>query len=336
MPCANVSVSLSVIIPANLANPFYFMTVPIVTLTLNPAIDQTASIPNFKAGTVNRVVWEQADPGGKGVNVAAFLSDFGFPVTVSGFLGKETLEIFQTFLDRKAISNRFILIPGRTRTNIKIIDEVQEQVTDINFPGQSPAAEHVTLLHRLLDELAVTQDWFILSGSLPASVSTSIYAELTQHLKAQGKTVILDASGESLRQAILAAPYAIKPNLDELQEALGRSLDHPQDIVQAARELVNDGITCVVISMGAEGAIFVEAETSVWAHPPEVEVVSTVGAGDAMVAGLVTGKLRGLSLSDCAKLATAFSIGALSQVGPRLPPPPIVESAMTKVRIEPL
>ncbi len=310
------------------------MPPPIVTLTLNPAIDQTAAIPNFQAGAVNRVAWEQADPGGKGVNVASFLSDFGFAVTVSGFLGKETSESFQTLFEHKGISNRFVLIPGRTRTNIKIIDEVQNQVTDINFPGQSPVAEHLTLLRRLIEELAINHDWFILSGSLPTGVPASIYAELTQYLKAQSKTVVLDASGESLRQAIPAAPYAIKPNLDELQEALGRSLSDSEAIVQAARELVQGGITCVVISMGAEGAIFVEADTALWAHPPQVEVVSTVGAGDAMVAGLVTGKLRGLPLADCAQLATAFSVGALRQVGPRLPPPAEVEAFCKQVRIE--
>ncbi|NJR61609.1 MAG: 1-phosphofructokinase [Cyanobacteria bacterium CRU_2_1] len=312
------------------------MTAKIVTITLNPAIDQTASIPQFRAGEVNRVAWEQSDPGGKGVNVASFLTDFGFTVTVSGFLGQDNAAPFQTFFDRKGIANRFILIPGRTRTNVKIIDEVQNQVTDINFPGQSPTLEEVATLNRVIDELAIAHDWFILSGSLPSGISATIYGELTQRLKAQGKTVVLDASGESFRQAIPAAPYAIKPNLEELQEALGRSLTDETEIVQAAQDLVVKGITCVVISMGAKGAIFIEAERAVWARPPHVEVVSTVGAGDAMVSGLVTGKLRDLSLADCARLATAFSIGALSQVGPRLPPKETVESFMAQVTVEPL
>lgn len=310
------------------------MTSPIATITLNPAIDQTASIPNFQAGEVNRVAWEQSDPGGKGVNVASFLTSFGFTVTASGFLGKDNAQLFQNFFDQKGIRDRFILISGRTRTNVKIIDEVQNQVTDINFPGQPPTSEDVASLDRVINELAIGHDWFILSGSLPSGISPSIYRELTQRLKAQGKTVVLDASGESFRQAMSAAPYAIKPNLEELQDALGKPLTSTSQIVQAAHDLVEQGMTCVVISMGAEGAIFVEADTAVWARPPRVEVVSTVGAGDAMVSGLVTGKLRGLSLPDCARLATAFSIGALSQVGPRLPPPQDVESVMTEVGIE--
>ncbi len=93
------------------------MNPKIATITLNPAIDQTASIPNFKAGGVNRVEWEQADPGGKGVNVASFLTDFGFSVTVSGFLGKDNMELFQNFFTQKGIQDQFVPIPGPTTLN---------------------------------------------------------------------------------------------------------------------------------------------------------------------------------------------------------------------------
>ena len=311
----------------------------VVTLTLNPAIDQTAAIPNFKAGAVNRVIWEQSDPGGKGVNVASFLSDFGIAVTVSGFLGKENAELFQTWFDRKHITNQFVPIAGRTRTNVKIIDDAQNQVTDINFPGQPPTAEDIADLHRVMDELAIAHDWFVLSGSLPAQVEPDIYAKLTQRLKAQGKKVVLDASGESLRQALAqpaqpALPDLIKPNLEELQEGLGRSLTSHAEIVQAARQLIKQGIGCVVVSMGAEGAIFVDPDAALWACPPPVEVISTVGAGDAMVAGFVAGKLRQFSFADCARLATAFAIGTLSQVGARLPPLDKVDVLMNQVEIK--
>lgn len=309
------------------------MSPQIVTITLNPAIDQTVSIPNFRAGSVNRVAWEQSDPGGKGVNVASFLADFGHTVTVTGFLGKDNTELFQTCFARKGMSDRFIYIPGRTRVNIKIIDDVQNQVTDVNFPGQSPTSNEITLLHHTVEELAANHDWFVISGSLPGNVPANIYAALTQRLKALGKTVILDASGESFRQAISTAPDAIKPNIDELQELLGRSLSNEAEIVQAARDLIAGGIRSVVVSMGAKGAIFVEADTAILALPPAVEVISTVGAGDAMVAGLITGKLRGLNLADCARLATAFSIGALSQLGPRLPPASTMEAWIDQVKV---
>lgn len=308
----------------------------IATITLNPAIDHTASISNFQAGEVNRVEWEQADPGGKGVNVASFLTDFGFSVAVSGFLGEDNGELFQNFFTQKSIQNRFVLVPGKTRVNIKIIDAVQDRVTDINFPGQTPGEKEIAHLMDAIASLTQHCDWFVLSGSLPVGLSPDIYGKLVSQLKAQNKTVILDASGESLARAIAFAPYAIKPNIDELQELVGHKLDSESAIAQAAQELVNKGITCVVVSMGAKGAIFAEAQEIVIARPPKIEVVSTVGAGDAMVSGLITGKLQGRSLVDCARLATAFSMGALSQVGPRLPPRDKIESYMASVDVQPM
>lgn len=306
----------------------------IATLTPNPAIDQTLSIPGFKAGAVNRVAWEQADPGGKGVNVASFLADFGFPVTACGFLGQENAGLFQELFQRKSIQDRFVRIAGRTRTNVKIIDDLDNQITDINFPGQPPTEADLERLHQTIDQLTADHDWFVLSGSLPKGLPPALYAELTQRLKAAGKTVVLDASGESFRQAVSAGADAVKPNREELQEVLGRSLGSPVAIVEAARQLLAQGIRTAVVSMGAEGAIFVEADQALLARPPQLKVVSTVGAGDAMVAGLITGKLRRLSLADTARLATAFSMGALSEIGPRLPPPSVIESFSQRVEIE--
>lgn len=312
------------------------MSPNIATVTLNPAVDHTASIPNFRAGEVNRVEWDQADPGGKGVNVASFLTDFGFSTTVTGFLGKENVELFQNFFEQKRIRNRFITIPGKTRVNIKIIDEEQNQVTDVNFPGQKPTDKNVVELYQAIATLAQDCDWFVLSGSIPAGLSPDIYGKLVAQLRGQNKTVVLDASGESLRQAIPFAPYAIKPNIDELQELVGYKLESEIAITHAAQELLSKGIHTVIVSMGAKGAIFAEQNTVILARPPKVEVVSTVGAGDAMVAGFITGKLRELSLEDCARLATSFSIGALSQVGPRLPPSATVESFMNQVSVQTL
>lgn len=312
------------------------MSPNIATVTLNPAVDHTASIPYFRAGEVNRVEWDQADPGGKGVNVASFLTDFGFSTTVTGFLGKDNVELFQNFFEQKRIRNRFITIPGKTRVNIKIIDAEQDQVTDINFPGQKPTDQNVVELYQAIATLTQDCDWFVLSGSIPAGLSPDIYGKLVAQLKGQNKTVVLDASGESLRQAIPFAPYAIKPNIDELQELVGYKLESEIAIAHAAQELLAKGIHSVVVSMGAKGAIFAEQDAVILARPPKVEVVSTVGAGDAMVAGFITGKLRNLSLGDCARLATSFSIGALSQVGPRLPPSATVESFMNQVSIQTL
>ena len=310
------------------------MNQKIATVTLNPAIDQTVSIPNFVAGEVNRVAWEQSDPGGKGVNVASFLVDFGYRVAVTGFLGVDNALLFERHFAEKKIEDQFVRIAGKTRVNIKVVDDAQQQITDINFPGQPPLPENEGVLKSRLEQLAAHYDLFVLSGSIPAGLSTSIYGELVALLKNQGKRVVLDTSGDALRLALPAAPYAIKPNIDELSELVGRPLETPTSILEAAQDLLRQGISCVVVSMGARGALFVEAGEHVYARSDSaVEIKSTVGAGDAMVAGIVTAKTRGLSLADCARLASAFSVGALGQIGPRLPAPELIESFVDRVEI---
>jgi 1-phosphofructokinase len=304
----------------------------VVTVTINPAIDQTITIPNFMAGTVNRVVCSRIDAGGKGINVASFLSDFGQPATVTGFLGADNDGIFHRLFEQKGIEDRCIRIPGQTRIGIKISDEVLHQTTDINFPGLMPGPRDVETLFAILAELAARHDWFVLSGSIPHGVSPGIYEEMVRLLR--GKKVVLDTSGEGFRQALPAGLWLIKPNVAELGEYAGKPLTSPDEIVEQARTLMsNYAIHSVVISMGKEGAIFVEEDRLVWAMPPAVEVKSTVGAGDAMVAGIVAGKIRGFDLIETARLATAFSVTAISQIGSGLPSLEAVHLAEEKVTI---
>lgn len=307
--------------------------VKIATVTLNPAIDRTVSIPNFKAGQVNRVEREQSDAGGKGVNVASVLADYGFSMVVTGFLGTENSYIFEQLFAKKKIGDRFVRIAGRTRTSIKIIDEIHQETTDLNFPGQAPTPADVESLFQIVEELAAACPWFVLAGSIPAGVSSSIYRDLVEIIRAKGRAVALDTSGESLHQALSAMPTLIKPNLDELRELTGQPLDTQVKVVEAAQRLLRQGIQTVVISMGAQGAIFVEADEVVWAQPPKVAVVSTVGAGDAMVSGMVAGKTLGFSLAECARLATAFSVNAVSQVGSGLPSLEVIENFKGQVTI---
>ena len=288
------------------------------------------TIPNFRAGAVNRVQTSRLDAGGKGVNVAAFLADFGQPVTITGFLGSSNDDIFCRLFERKGIEDRCVRIAGLTRISIKVSDEVLHQTTDINYPGETPGPADIAHLFEILVELSATHAWFVLSGSIPRGVSSGIYAEMIRRLA--GKQVVLDASGEGFRQAVPAGPWLIKPNVDELSEYAGKRLNSPQAILEQGRAILEGGrIHSVVISMGEEGAIFVEEGQAVWAAPPKVEVQSTVGAGDAMVAGIVAGKMRGLELSECARLATAFSVAAISHIGSGLPSIELVQSAMERI-----
>jgi 1-phosphofructokinase len=304
----------------------------IVTVTLNASIDQTASVPNFTAGEVNRVAWEQSDAGGKGVNVASFLADFGHAIAVTGLLGADNLELFLRLFAEKRLADRFVRVPGYTRVNVKVVDELRNQVTDINFPGVAARPGDLEAVTAELDRLAEEgADWFILSGSLPSGMPATAYRDLARRLKSRGCTVVLDTSGEGLTHAIETAPAIIKPNIDELTELVGHSLDGEASVVAAARRLGERGISLIAVSMGSRGAIFIDAHEAVHAAPPRVTVKSTVGAGDAMVAGIVHGTLQGLGLEERARLATAFSLGALGQLGPRLPPREVIEAFRERV-----
>jgi 1-phosphofructokinase len=305
----------------------------IATLSLNPAIDQTARVPSFAAGRVNRVEWEQFDAGGKGVNVASFLADAGLPVAATGLLGNGNTEPFVELFTRKGIADRFVRLPGRTRVNVKIVDRVLDQVTDINFPGLAPRPEDLESLSGALDTLCGDTDWFVLSGSVPAGVPSGIYAELVRRLKDRGKTVVLDASGAPFAAAVSCGPDIVKPNIDELGELVGRPLAGHTEVVAAARALIAGGVGLVAVSMGPDGALFVERDAVVLAIPPAIAVKSTVGAGDAMVAGIVTGTLRGLDLAGRARLATGFSLGALGEVGPNLPSEEVIAALAARVQV---
>jgi 1-phosphofructokinase len=308
-------------------------TTRIATLSLNPAIDQTARVPNFTTGRVNRVEWEHSDAGGKGVNVASFLAHAGLRVAATGLLGSGNAEPFVELFGRTGIEDRFVRLPGRTRVNVKIVDSVLDRVTDINFPGLEPGPQDLLRLTETIDGLCADTDWFVLSGSVPAGVPVGVYAELVKRLKDRGKAVVLDASGAPFAEAVSCGPHIVKPNIDELGELVGRPLADHAEVVAAARDLIAGGVGLVAVSMGADGALFVEHDAAVLAVPPTIAVKSTVGAGDAMVAGIVTGTLRGLDLAGRARLATAFSLGALGEVGPNLPAAEVIEAFAARVEV---
>ncbi len=303
----------------------------VVTITLNAAIDRTVSISNFTAGAVNRVESVRSNPGGKGVNVASALADYGYEVAVTGFLGRANAGAFEELFSQKKIADHFVRIAGQTRIGIKITDPIKSETTDINFPGPRPSESEVSML--LSQIAALDADWFVVAGSLPPGVDLGIYRDIIGRLRQRGAKVLLDTSGDPFPLALEARPTAIKPNIHEFEAYIGRSLPNEKEVIAGARELIGRGIELVVVSMGKEGACFVTAGEAVLARPPDIEVKSTVGAGDAMVAGVISGQLQQLSLGDCARLATAFSIDKLSRLESELSSRNTIETAMQRVTV---
>lgn len=309
---------------------------PIVTLTLNPAIDQTVILDALEPGTVHRAQAVRSHAGGKGVNVACCLADWGLPVTATGILGADNAAPFTQVFAEKGIADRFVRIPGETRTNLKLLDRRTGDTTDINLPGLAVTADALGAARAALLDHAAGDAWVVLAGSLPGALPPEIYAELAARLKARGARVVVDASGPPLAAALAAGPealpFAVKPNRHELEEWAGRALPTPADVHSAARRLHGLGIPVVVVSLGAEGALFLTRAGAVQAQPPAIAVASTVGAGDALVAGLVAALEAGLDPDGTARLAVAFAAGKLTQAGASLPPRATVQALMQAVR----
>src|SRR5258708_23985620 len=146
------------------------------TVTLTQAFDRTVRVDGFQANIVTGGQRMQLDAGGKGVNVAWFLADYGHATAVTGFLGQENADIFEQLFARKGIDDRFVRIPGSTRIGVKIVDEANQQTTDINMPGLLPTTEAMNTLLETIEGLAASYDWFALSGNLPPGVPAAIYA----------------------------------------------------------------------------------------------------------------------------------------------------------------
>ena len=286
----------------------------VITVTLNPAIDRTLTIPGFAVGKVNRVEQTRDMAGGKGVNVASALADFGFRVAVTGFLGRDNAAHFETLFERKGIADHFVRINGSTRIGLKIVDPAQQETTDINFPGLNASAKDFdSVMDRIAELASGKPGWVVISGSLPPGMPVETYGKLVASVKAMGWNAVVDTSGEPLGHAVAAGPSVVKPNIHELEELAGHPLSSLPEILEAARQMLAQGVTLVAVSMGEKGALFVTKDELLTAKPPLVEVSGTVGAGDAMVAGIVASHLRGHSLPACARLATAFSLALLTR-----------------------
>ena len=322
----------------NPLNPFA-ATPQVVTVALNPALDQTIEIAGIQLGEVNRALRMQVDVGGKAVNVASCLSDFGVSTAVTGQIGRDNAALFEELFQRKKIANHCCYLDGLTRINSKLVDTVSGQTTDLNLPGPelTPAAARDLLdqvLHRL-DQLAGQVKRTVLSGSLPPGMPADAYATPTRRVQAAGGSVLLDTSGAPLRAALAAGPKIIKPNRHELAELVGRPLDTLEALIATGRELLAAGSApeVIAISLGGDGALFLDRDQALHALPARVEVSSTVGAGDAMVAGLVAAQLEGLNLTETARLATAFAAAKLTRLGPHLPRPAEVRALAQQISV---
>ena len=303
----------------------------IYTVTLNPALDKTATVENLRLDSVNRISELRVDPGGKGINVSKVVRELGAKTVVIALLGGHTGTMLRNMLAELGIECKVLEVEGETRTNLKIKDPALKTNTDINEPGPEVTDEQLRgMLDGLVGEVG-GGDIVVLSGSLPRGAAADTYKVWVAALKKTGAKVYLDADGDKLVRGIEAKPDLIKPNEIELGAMMGRTLDADEKIVEAARELIDGGLDRVMVSMGGAGALYVARDVTIKANPVKVPVGSTVGAGDSVVAALAYAQDKGLGLEDTMRLAMATGAANVMQSGTQAAPRELVDSLIDKV-----
>lgn len=291
----------------------------IVTVTMNPAIDKTVDIEGFVHGGLNRVKHIIMDAGGKGINVSKTIKALGGDSIATGFLGGNNGNAIVNMLASDEVNAEFVTVAGETRINTKIV-EADGTVTELNEAGPQVSENELKNLEEQLMQYAKEGTWFVLSGSVPTGVSKTVYGDIIQKVHGKGAKVFLDADGELFTQSLTAKPDVIKPNRVELEKYIGA--DHSlteEELLKVGKNLLDMGIGTVIISLGHEGALFLTKEQSLKCPAISVEVHSTVGAGDALVAAFTYAMDKGEDFESCAKLGIATSAGAVSTEGTKPP-----------------
>ncbi|HJA28118.1 MAG TPA: 1-phosphofructokinase [Candidatus Olsenella pullicola] len=308
----------------------------IYTVTLNPALDKTATVEGLVVNEVNRITEVREDPGGKGINVSKVIARLGGTSRALALLGGTVGEKIRAMLSEEGIDVWTFEAEGETRTNLKVVDPKLGTNTDINEPG--PIASIATLDAMLAALAGVVErgDIVVLSGSLPKGAPVATYGAWVRACASSGAKVFLDADGAALSHGLGAHPYLVKPNDAELSRLCGHELTDVAQIAEEAIRLVNGGIGRVVVSMGGAGAVLADESHVLLARSPKVSVGSTVGAGDSVVAALAYAEERSMALEDAARLAMATGAANVMQSGTQAAERELVNSLLDQVSIEPL
>lgn len=305
----------------------------IATVTLNPAFDLVGRLARIEIGEVNTVETLGLYPAGKGINVAKVLADLGAKLSVTGFLGEENQGDFVQAFAQNGVEDKFYRIAGKTRINVKIT-ETEADVTDLNFLGFEISEQDWEAFTHQSQTWESQYDLVAVCGSLPRGVTPEQFAAWLESLHQQGLKVVLDSSNAALTAGLTAHPWLVKPNRRELEVWAGRSLNTIEEVIEAAEQLRSHGIEHVIISMGEKGSVWLNSEGVLQAQPPHCEnVVSTVGAGDSMVAGLIYGFSQGWSKEKTLSFASATSALAVSQSNVGISDKQALEQILAQVKL---
>ncbi len=309
------------------------MTAMITTICMNPSFDKTVEMDRLNIGKVNRIRCLRVDPGGKGINVAIDALRLGMDVRCIGIMGEKGSTDLSAMLDQEGLQHRFLSIPGMVRTNMKVLLKEEKDVTEFNEPGTEVSEEDLNRFFEIAREETKDSDFVVLTGSLPPGCPEGTYRKLAEALG--DRKIILDTQGPELEIcAKKSHPFLIKPNVHEMEATLGLELRTMRSIRDAALLFLRLGVQHTVISMGSMGAMYVDSERTLFAPALRIETKSTVGAGDAMISGMLLGYEREGDMAKAFRYGVAAGAAAVMTESTQLTVPADFERMVDQVRVQ--
>ncbi len=306
----------------------------IVTLTPNPSVDRTIAIDELARGEVHRATSSRIDPGGKGINVARALTAQHVESIAVLPVGGPEGHLMEELLDAAGVGRRSVPVSGTLRMNVTVV-EPDGTTTKLNEPGPTLEDAEVAALLTATADAARGADWVVGCGSLPPGAPTDLYAVLVARAREFGVRVAIDSSGAPMVAAVAARPSLIKPNHEELAELVAAPLPTLGAVRDAARELVADGIETVAVSLGADGALLVTDGLVAHVRTTITRRLSTVGAGDCMLAGLLAALASGAGPQEALVSGSLWGSAAVTLPGSRVPSPADLDGIPVEMTLAP-
>jgi len=298
----------------------------IYTVTLNPGLDRTLTVPEIVHNEVLRATTVRIDLGGKGLNVSRALKALGSNSVAMGFVGGSNGLLMKRGLREIGIRTDFVCVRGETRISTLIVDKEAQEHIKVNEPGPIILMDEQEALVQKIRKRLKPGDFWAFCGSLPLGLPSNFYAMLIRLVQAGGAKAVLDTSGDALREGVKATPYLLKPNLLEIEQATGITVGTEADAFIALETLLNLGVQYVALSMGANGLMIGRKGEIRGIKPPKVPVRSTVGAGDSTLAGILWAMSKNMALDEVARWGVATGTAAVMCEGTGVGDQALVES----------
>jgi 1-phosphofructokinase family hexose kinase len=307
----------------------------ILTVTLNPAVDQQIFVNGLKIGDTNRVARTEIDAGGKGVNLSRVFAELGGDTIATGFVGGNPGAIIRRVLNAQGCSDHFVEISGETRVNVSVEDDSGNPPTTFNEKGPVISEHEWDELKKRVRMLSASANWVCMGGSLPPGLPVTAYRELTEIVNCN---VMVDADGEPAKAVMLAKPHFVKPNIAEAERFLGRKLPDTEAVVEGALEIRSqlEDSAVVVISRGEDGAVLACSQGTFLGTSAPVEARSTIGSGDSFLAGMLWAMEDGQPLLEAFRWGLAAGAATATTNGLEIARRRVIELLHAHTQVRPV